>query len=321
MIISHNFFAIKFYKVATTYKVVFRVAKYKDMELIIMRLSHNMPSLNIYRQYSKHLVNQSTALNRISSGLKVATAKDDPNKMAQSEQLKLQVRGLQMASKNTQDAVSMLQAADGSAQNIGEIIIRIKELVISAGGSHTEDSLQSIQGEINQLVKGIDNIANFSEFNGVKLLSEKGSDIKNPESLELLSGGNVGDITKIPKYDLTPKGLGIEEDDGKVTKVTIDVKDIDGSIEKINKALDATTIVRSKYGAITNRLESTFSILNETSGEIEGAEAEITGADISLEIIEYSKHSLLIESSLALMVQTNKMPQDILTVLQNVRGR
>ncbi len=322
MIISHNFFTIKFYQVATTYKVVFRVAKYKDMELIIMRLSHNMPSLNIYRQYSKHLVNQSTALNRISSGLKVATAKDDPNKMARSEQLKLQVRGLQMAAKNTQDAASMLQAADGSAQNIGEIIIRIKELVISAGGSHTEDSLQSIQGEINQLIEGIDNIANYSEFNGVKLLSEEGSNIKDPESLELLSGGNVGDITKIPKYDLTSKGLGlVDDDDNDNRRVTIDVKDINSSIEKINKALDSTTIVRSKYGAITNRLESTFSILNETSGEIEGAEAELTGADISLEIIEYSKHSLLIESSLALMIQTNKMPQDILKHLQNVRGR
>ena len=277
-----------------------------------MRLSHNIPSLNIYRQYSKHLVNQSTALNRISSGLKVATAKDDPNKMAQSEQLKLQIRGLQGAAKNTQDAVSMLQAADGSAQNISEIIIRIKELVLNAGGSHTEDSLQSIQGEINQMIEGIDNIANFSEFNGVKLLAEEGSTLENPKNLELLSGGNVGDITKIPKYDLTPKGLGI---------ATIDVKDIDSSIEKINKALDSTTIVRSKYGAITNRLESTFSILNETSVEIEGAEAQLTGADISLEIIEYSKHSLLIESSLALMIQTNKMPQDILTVLQNVRGR
>ncbi|WP_291578335.1 flagellin [Clostridium sp. UBA6640] len=287
-----------------------------------MRLSHNMPSLNIYRQYSKHLVNQSTALNRISSGLKVATAKDDPNKMARSEQLKLQVRGLQMAAKNTQDAASMLQAADGSAQNIGEIIIRIKELVISAGGSHTEDSLQSIQGEINQLIEGIDNIANYSEFNGVKLLSEEGSNIKDPESLELLSGGNVGDITKIPKYDLTSKGLGlVDDDDNDNRRVTIDVKDINSSIEKINKALDSTTIVRSKYGAITNRLESTFSILNETSGEIEGAEAELTGADISLEIIEYSKHSLLIESSLALMIQTNKMPQDILKHLQNVRGR
>ncbi|MBD8046426.1 flagellin N-terminal helical domain-containing protein [Clostridium faecium] len=283
-----------------------------------MRLSHNMLSINIYRQYSKHLLNQSTALNRISSGLKVATAKDDPNKMAQSEQLKLQIRGIQMAAKNTQDAVSMIQAADGSANNISEIIIRIKELITSAGGSHIEESLQSIQGEINQMIEGIDNIAKFAEFNGVRLLAEEGSDVKNPETLELLSGGNVGDITKIPKYDLTAKGLGLIDNGG---KVTIDVKDVGGSIDKINKSLDITSIARSKYGAITNRLDSTFSILNESSQEIEGAEAEITGADISLEIIEYSKHSLLIESSLALMIQTNKMPQDILTVLQNVRGR
>ena len=212
----------------------------------------------------------------------------------------------------------MIQDADGSASNISEIIIRIKELITSAGGSHTEESLQSIQGEINQMIEGIDNIAKFSEFNGVRLLAEEGSDVKDPETLELLEwGGNVGDITKIPKYDLTAKGLGLV-DNG---KATIDVKDIGGSIDRINKALDTTTIARSKYGAITNRLDSTFSILNESSQEIEGAEAEITGADISLEIIEYSKHSLLIESSLALMIQTNKMPQDILTVLQNVRGR
>ncbi|WP_454053776.1 flagellin N-terminal helical domain-containing protein [Clostridium sp. Marseille-Q7071] len=283
-----------------------------------MRLSHNIPSLNIYRQYSKHIANQSSALERISSGYKIARAKDDPNVMAQSEQLKLQVRGLQSAAKNTQDAVSMLQAADGSAQNISEIIIRIKELVLSAGGSHTDDSLQSIQGEINQLVEGIDNIANYSEFNGVKLLAEEGSTLENPKTVDLLSGGNAGEITKIPKYDLTSKGLGLVDDQG---KVTIDVKNIDGSIEKINKALDTTSASRSKHGALVNRLESTFTILNETSSKIEGAEAALTGADISLEIIEHSKYSLLIESSLALMIQTNKMPQDILTILQNVRGR
>lgn len=283
-----------------------------------MRLSHNIPSLNIYRQYSKHIANQSSALGRISSGYKIARAKDDPNKMAQSEQLKLQVRGLQMASKNTQDAVSMLQAADGSAQNISEIIIRIKELVISAGGSQTDESLQSIQGEINQLIEGIDNIANYSEFNGIKLLAEKDSTIENPKTMDLLCGGSAGEITKVPKYDLTRKGLGLVDKDG---NITINVENIDDSIKNIDKALDITSAARSKHGALTNRLESTFTILNETSAKIEGAEAELTGADISLEIIEYSKHSLLIESSLALMIQTNKMPQDILTVLQNVRGR
>jgi len=288
------------------------------MELITMRLSHNIPSLNIYRQYSKHIVNQSSALGRISSGYKILRSKDDPNVMAQSEQLKIQTRGLQMAAKNTQDAVSMLQAADGATKNISEIIIRIKELVLSAGGSHTNESLDAIQGEINQLVEGIDNIANFSEFNGIKLLAEEGSTIENPKTIDLLCGGNAGEITKIPKYDLTPSGLGLVDGSG---NIKIDVRNIDSSIEKLDKALDITTAARSKHGALTNRLDSTFTILNEFSGKIEGIEAELTGADISLEIIEYSKHSLLIESSLALMIQTNKMPQDILTILQNVRGR
>lgn len=283
-----------------------------------MRLSHNIPSLNIYRQYSKHIVNQSSALARISSGYKISRAKDDPNVMAQSEQLKIQVRGLQMAAKNTQDAASMLQAADGSAQNINEIILRIKELVLSAGGSQTNESLEAIQGEIDQLIEGIDNIAKFSEFNGIKLLAEEGSTIENPKTIDLLCGGNAGEITKIPKYDLTSKGLGLVDGSD---NIKIDVRNINSSIEKLDKALDITTATRSKHGALTNRLDSTFTILNEFSGKIEGAEAELTGADISLEIIEYSKHSLLIESSLALMIQTNKMPQDILTILQNVRGR
>lgn len=279
-----------------------------------MRLSHNIPSLNIYRQYSKHLVNQSSALEKISSGYKIARAKDNPNVMAQSEQLKIQVRGLQMAAKNTQDAVSMLQTADGAAQNISEIIIRIKELLLSAGGSQTDESLEAIQGEIDQMIEGIDNIAKFSEFNGIKLLAEKGSTIENPKNIDLLCGGTAGEITKIPKYDLTANGLELD-------KGAIDVKYIDSSIEKIDKALNITNASRSKHGALTNRLDSTFTILNEVSSNTEGAEAELTGADISLEIIEHSKHSLLIESSLALMIQTNKMPQDILTILQNVRGR
>ena len=139
-----------------------------------MRLSHNIASLNVYAAYSKALEKQSIAINRISSGYKVNNAKDDPNAIAQSERMRMQVRGLQMAGQNAQDGVSMLQTAEGGLDGMTSMLQRVRELVVQSGnGSNTEDDKKTMQNEIDQMIAGMDETANNTEFNGVSLLKSR----------------------------------------------------------------------------------------------------------------------------------------------------
>lgn len=276
-----------------------------------MRLYHNLPSLDLFRRYSKNLETQSTSFRRISSGSKVQTAKDDPNAMAESQKLRLQVKGLQMASRNMQDSISMLQTADSAMQNIGDAVNRIRELMVQAGGPTSTEEKQTIQNEVEQMLKHINTVAESTETNGVKLLSV---DKINPQlnNIELQIGAQAEENLKFERHDLTKEGLGIAD---------ISTFDIDKSLGNLDYATDMIGRYRGEFGSISNRIESTYNNTEEMSILIEAAESELTGADIALEMMEYTRASLLVDSGIAMMTQTNKFPQDVLRILENVKSR
>lgn len=278
-----------------------------------MRLSHNLASLNIYREYSKVLNRQSVSSARISSGYKVNKAKDNPGDLAKSERLRMQIRGMQMASRNVQDGVSMLQTAEGALGSVREILIRIRELTVKAGnGTNSTEEKQIIQNEIDQLAKGIDDIAANTEFNGVKLIGfDEVEDNNAPRMIDMPSGINPDEKVSIPRYDLkSSKILG-----------NIDVvnSSADDALMKVDKAIETAASVSSKFGALQNRFESTFTNLNEIGDKMQGAESDLRDVDIAEEMIEIAKNNVLIEAGNALMVQTNKFPQDVLRILENIR--
>lgn len=278
-----------------------------------MRLCHNMASLNIYREHTKVFNKQSTSLGRISSGFKVNSAKDNPNVIAQSEKLRMQIRGLQMASRNVQDGISMLQTAEGGLESITDSLQRMKVLIIQAGsGSNSLEDKNIIQSEINQIVESIDDFVNNTEFNGVKLLNnDKGK-------LKMCAGPNVGEVVDIPTYNLLTKNLGGES--GKLSDIDVTKEGgIDDALNIIDVAMEQVTSARSNFGALENRFESSFQNIIEISDRIQGAESNIRDVDVAEEIIEYAKYGILIESGHAMMVQSNKFPQDMLKVLENIK--
>lgn len=284
-----------------------------------MRINPNMASLNIYRQYTKCLTGQSKNLNRISLGLKIASAKDDPKKIGTSECLDIQVRGYQMVCRNVQNTVSMLQTFDGAASNIGDSLVRLKELTVSASeGSKTEEDLNIIQKEIDNLIKGIDDMAKFTEFNGIKLIGDKDKS-DNKEKAITLSGINVGEVTEIPYKSLTSESLGLDKINVKNAKV--DKNEPGKSISIVDNAIKTVSVARSEYGSLSNRMESVNDILFEFGTKVDGIRGKIIGADIPMEMVELSKNTLLIESQRSLMAQTNRIPQDVLKILENVRSR
>jgi flagellin len=277
-----------------------------------MRVSKNIASLNIYRSYSENLAKQSGALGRISSGVKINSSKDNPNAIAQSERLRIQIRGLQMAARNTQDGVSMLQTAEGGLEGITQSLQRVRELLVQSGGATTTGDKETIQKEINQMLSGAEDMANNTEFNGVKLLVNK--DNLEPKIIESSTGANVGEVIEIPRYNLTTEGLSLNNGN-------VDVDNIGASLENIDKALGVIISARSKYGALENRFESNYNSTIEIADKVQSAESGIRDTDMAEEMMEYAKYNILVEAGTAMMVQTNKFPQDILRVLENVRAR
>lgn len=287
-----------------------------------MKLSHNLASLNIYKNYTKAVSEQSRAMRNISSGLKVSSAKDNPNVLPQSEKMQMQIRGLQMAGKNLQDGSSMLQTADGGLDNMTSMLQRIRELTLQAGnGTSSDQDKAVIQNEINQLIEGYDSMAENTEFNGVKLLKD-GKSIGDSDTIniEIQLGANSGEKLKVPIYNLTSTSIPVDRASGNCL-ADIRVTDISEAIKVIESTLDSISSVRSKYGAIENRLDSTLNNVNEISEKMENGFSILVDADIATEMMNYSKADILSQAGNAMMVQSNKFPQEVLAILGNIRTR
>lgn len=280
-----------------------------------MRLSHNIASLNIYKGYKVALTQQAKAMKNISYGCKVNSAADDPYGVAQDEIFNMQLRGLQVSRQNAQDDINLLQTAEGGMSGITAMIEKAKELTIQAGnGANNSQDQSAIQLEINQLVQGIDKLAKSTNMNGVAPLSKEGS-------ITAMIGANVGENTNIPTYDFQTAKLGLTDTDG---NVKIDISTEQGRTDAsslLDSALQKVIAARSKNGAIENRLNSVISNSNDTSAEVENADSNVMDADMASEMLAYSKNSIIVQAGIAMMVQTNKLPQDVLNILSNVRSK
>ena len=276
-----------------------------------MRLNHNMFSLNIYKTYKNQLVDNSKALNNISTGMKLNSAKDNPNKIGKNETLKIQVLSNDAASKNIQDTNSMIQTFDGSLQEINNNLARMKELTVSAGsGTLTESDKKIIQAEIDSIKVDIDTMANNTEFNGVKM-SDTSVTGENSNIVKATIGTMTDERIDIPFFNVSSKNLGID---------TLDVvNNADEANESVTKATQMVSKIRSKYGAIQNRLESTADYLSSKDINIQKVQSNIGDADIAEEMLNFSKSQILINSSIGLMAQSNNFPKDALNILSNIK--
>lgn len=278
-----------------------------------MRININMKSLGIYSGYKKNIIDNSAAMNKISSGKKINSAKDNPLKIEQSENFKMQIRALEMANKNLQDSSSMIQVADSTMGTISEALIRMKELTVQAASETTNEVDRNIiQSEIDQLKSYIDDTANNTEFNGNKLLvNENVTDNSKPKYVEMQIGANVGDSIGIPFFNVSAETLGLDKLDV--------VNDATKALNSIDEALKDVNGCRAKYGAVQNRLETSIEITSSSSYTYEKSSSDINDADIALEMAEIARTSILMESATAMMAQSNNFPKDMLNILANLR--
>lgn len=278
-----------------------------------MRININMKSLGIYSGYKKNIIANSAAMEKISSGKKINSAKDNPLKIEQSENFRMQIRALEMANKNLQDSTSMIQVADTAMGTISEALIRMKELTVQAANEVTNEADRKlIQDEIDVLISHIDDTAKNTEFNGNKLLVNGNvTDNSKPDYVEMQIGANVGDSIGIPFFNVSSETLGIDKLDV--------VNDATKALNSIDEALKNVNGCRAKYGAVQNRLETSIEITSSSSYIYEKSSSDINDADIALEMAEIARTSILMESATAMMAQSNNFPKDMLNILANLR--
>lgn len=267
--------------------------------------------LTSYRHYKNHLLAQQKAMERLSSGLRINRAADDAAGLAISEKMRAQIRGLNQAARNAQDGISLIRTAEGALQETHSILQRIRELTVQAANDTNSDTeRQNIQTEINQLIDEINRIGRDTQFNTRPLLNGESN------SLKLQIGANAGQSMTIEINDMRASALNLSNDpnSNNYYDVTSHEK-ATANLDVIDKAIQMVSSERANLGAYENRLEFTISNLLNTADNLQAAESRIRDADMAKEILEYTKHSILMQVSLALMAQANQQQKLVLKLL------
>lgn len=296
-----------------------------------MIVSHNIASFNIYTKYRSALTDSAKAMSQITSGLRVNSAGDDPYAVAKDEVFNMQLRSLQMANSNAQDAISLIQTTDGALDGITSMLQRVRELAVqSRNGTYNSENRNDAQHEVNTLKDGVDYLATSTDVNDVNLLAKPlagaSTGTNQTGSVQCMIGYNAGETIEIPTFSFRSADIkcsNIKNKDGNDYSLNdVDVSTPEGcddAIKFADFALDAVNRARGKYGALQNRLESTITNQSEISIQTENGDSEIMDVDVAASMLEYSKSSIIVQAGTAMMAQSNKFPQQVLEILQNVR--
>ncbi len=271
-----------------------------------MRINHNISALNTYRQLTVNITAGGKSLEKLSSGYRINRAGDDAAGLAISEKMRGQIRGLEMASKNAQDGISLIQTAEGALNETHAILQRMRELAVqSATDTNTDEDRAELQKEVVQLLSEIDRIASDTEFNTKKLLDGTLS------GAIFQIGANEGQTTTLTIGDMSTAGSGLD-----ISGVDISTQSgASEAITTIQGAIDTVSSERAKLGAIQNRLEHTINNLGTAAENLTASESRIRDVDMAKEIMEFTKNSILQQAAQAMLAQANMQPQGVLQLL------
>ncbi|KRV43302.1 flagellin Hag [Bacillus altitudinis] len=300
-----------------------------------MRINHNIAALNTLNRLSANNGASQKNMEKLSSGLKINRAGDDAAGLAISEKMRGQIRGLEMASKNAQDGISLIQIAEGALTETHSILQRVRELVVQAGNTGTQDDtdLGAIQEEINNLVQEIGNgsnkngISDRTEFNGKKLLNGDFAD--GTATLTFQIGANKAQKLDVNIEAMSSDALGATDASGAlVTGQAVSDLDVtqftaatptltfDQQLDIVDGAIKQVSDQRSKLGAVQNRLEHTINNLGASGENLTAAESRIRDVDMAKEMSEFTKNNILSQASQAMLAQANQQPQNVLQLLR-----
>ena len=252
----------------------------------------------------------------LSSGMRINSAADDASGLAVSEKMRSQIRGLNQASRNVMNGVSMLQTAEGYMQSTTDILQRIRELAVqSANGIYSDEDRAMLQTEVEQLVSEVDRISQTAEFNGMTLLSGHFAE----DGIKLQVGANTDQNFTVKLGNMSATALGLKGAGQDGTEQSISLSDPESAnmaLATVDEALKTVNKNRADIGASMNRMEMAQKGINIASENIAASESRIRNADMAKTITEHVKNQILQQSSVSLLSQANTNSQNVLALLK-----
>ena len=276
-----------------------------------MRINNNLMAMNAHRQLGITNNSSSKSMEKLSSGYRINRAGDDAAGLSISEKMRAQVRGLNMASRNAQDAISMIQTAEGALNETHAILQRMRELAVQAANdTNVAVDRKAVADELTTLIAEINRISDTTTFNEKKLLN--GSLATSASAANFQIGADCGVAMTLTIATMNATALTI----GSVASCVSSYADATATIGTIDTAIKAVSAERSKLGANQNRLEHTIKNLDNASENIQASESRIRDVDIAKEMMEFTKNNILQQAAQAMLAQANQAPQGVLQLLR-----
>ncbi|AYF55033.1 flagellin [Clostridium botulinum] len=272
-----------------------------------MIINHNMNAMNAHRMMGQNINGAGKAMEKLSSGLRINRAGDDAAGLSISEKMRGQIRGLNQASRNAQDGISLIQTAEGALNETHAILQRMRELSVQAANdtNKTEDRAM-IQKEFSQLQTEITRIGKDTQFNKQNLLTGSAS------SIDFQVGANEKQVINVKIGDMRATALNVDAAKVSITKganAKVAMTAIDTAINKVSDE-------RATLGSIQNRLEHTINSDNNAAENLQAAESRIRDVDMAKEMMQFSKKNILQQAAQAMLAQANQQPQGVLQLLR-----
>jgi flagellin len=287
-----------------------------------MVINHNISALYANRLLGNRQADITNNIEKLASGLRINRASDDASGLAVSEKLRSQIRGLNQAERNIQNAVSFIQTTEGYLSETHDILHRLRELSVqAANGIYTTEDRMQIQIEVSQLVDEINRIASHAQFNGMNILTGA---FANPTAggLELRNmvfqiGANMDQSEQVYIGTMTAQALGLQGTQGSTETVfsISSPETANRAIGLVDTALRVVSKQRADLGAYQNRFETAVRGLSVAAENMQAAESGIRDLDMAQQMVEYVKNQILMQSGTAMLAQANIQPQSVLQLL------
>lgn len=275
-----------------------------------MVVQHNLTAANTNRQLGITTNGLQKSTEKLSSGYKINRAADDAAGLSISEKMRNQIRGLNKASDNAQDGISLVQTAEGALNEVHSMLQRMSELAVqAANGTNATTDRTALNDEVQQLKTEIQRVGSTTQFNKMNIL-DGGFSAGTKKALQVGANANqtisiaISALKSVVASSLTD-GLKISTATNAQSAITI----VQSSIEKLST-------LRSKLGAVQNRLEHTVANLDNISENTQSAESRIRDTDMAEEMVQYSKNNILQQAGQSMLAQANQANQGVLSLLQ-----
>jgi len=258
------------------------------------------------------------SIEKLSSGMEINRAGDDPSGLAVSERMRTQVNGLLQAEKNAMNGLSFIQVAEGSYQQLNDITQRIRVLSVqSANGIYSGTDRSQIQAEVDQLVSEIDRIATSAQFNRMKMLTGQFAKTSKTGSMFFHIGANQNQRVRVYIATVSSKSLDLSDQGNRARTITTP-GNANAMIGFVDNAIDRLTRQRADLGAYYNRLETTIKAIGVSYENMMAADSRIRDADMASVMVEFAKNQILAQTGTAMLAQANVTPKLVLKIFGSV---